>query len=254
MSPDHLPEDRAPEEHRTRITESVSSEHGPGSERRWWRPPPTPLTGDASFTWWTGWDERRGASADASAAGQFTRSAPKDPSAGAHFELLAVAARGFRPPKFLSAGPGNEIAAASEAAERPGLRQAWSLLYRPVAQTAPAQVAPFAIYLLGVDPPADANEDDLVVFNDFYTDVHLPEVAERRRALRAVRYELVDAVRPPYQGAPRFLAVYEVDEESAANRRHSGPKYARGPDVWQRHTTPWRLWYRRLDPAEPESI
>jgi len=211
------------------------------------------LTGEAPFTWWTGWDERKGKAADPSAAEQFTRSAPKDPSAGAHFELLAVAARGFRPPKFLSAVPGSGEAgdATSEARERPGLRQTWSLLYRPVAETAPAQVSPFAIYLLGVDPPADATEDDLVVFNDFYTNVHLSEVAERRRALRAVRYELVDAVRPPYQGAPRFLAVYEVDEESAANRRHSGPKYASGPDVWQRHTTPWRLWYRRLEPDEP---
>jgi hypothetical protein len=206
----------------------------------------------AAFTWWTGWDERKGAAADPSAAGQFIRSAPDDPSVGAHFELLAVAARGFRPPKFLSAVAGDgKPGGAAEPSERPGLRQTWSLLYRQVAETIPAEVAPFAIYLLGVDPPADATDDDLVVFNDFYTNVHLPEVAERRRALRAVRFELVDAVKPPYPSAPRFLAVYEVDEESAANRRHSGPKYASGPDIWQRHTTPWRLWYRRLDPAEP---
>ena len=234
--------------------ESVSSEDGPGLERQSRRRPPTPLTGESPLTWWTGWDERKGKAADPSAGAQFARSAPTDPSDGAHFELLAVAARGFRPPKFLSAvhGGGKPGAGGGEDPERPGLRQTWSLLYRPVAETAPAQVAPFAIYLLGVDPPEDATEADLVVFNDFYTNVHLPEVAERRRALRAVRYELVDAVKPPYQGAPRFLAVYEVDEESAANRRHSGPKYASGPDVWQRHTTPWRLWYRRLDPAEVE--
>ena len=100
-----------------------------------------------------------------------------------------------------------------------------------------------------MNPPAGAGDDDLEEFDDFYTNVHLPEVAERRRAIRAERFELVDIVKPPYPGAPRFLAVYEVDEESAANRRHSGPKYASGPDVWQRHTTPWRLWYRRLDPA-----
>ncbi len=87
-------------------------------------------------------------------------------------------------------------------------------------------MAPFAIYLLGVDPPADATDEDLEVFNDFYTDVHLPEVAERRRALRAVRYELVEAVRPPYQGAPRFLAVYEVDEKSAAT---AGTRVPRTP-------------------------
>ncbi len=208
------------------------------------------MTGAARFTWWTGWDVRGGASADSSAIEEFTRSAPTDPGDGAHYELLAVAGRGFRPPKLLSALHGEGSAGTTEAGEAQpvGLRLTWSLRYRPVAETAPAEVAPFAIYLLGVDPPADATDGDLVVFNDFYTNVHLPEVAERRRALRAVRYELVDAVRPPYQGAPRFLAVYEVDEESAANRRHSGPKYASGPDVWQRHATPWRLWYRRLDP------
>jgi hypothetical protein len=206
------------------------------------------MTGPAPFTWWTGWDVRGGASADSSAAEQFTRSAPQDPGEGDHYELLAVAARGFRPPKLLSAVHSTERTGSTEVeeADHPGLRLTWSLLYRSVAETAPAEVAPFAIYLLGVDPPADATDEDLVAFNDFYTNVHLPEVAERRRALRAVRYELVDAVRPPYQGAPRFLAVYEVDEESAANRRHSGPKYASGPDVWQRHKTPWRLWYRRL--------
>ena len=87
---------------------------------------------------------------------------------------------------------------------------------------------------------------ELVAFNDFYTNVHLVEVAERRHALRAVRYELVEEVKAPYLGAPRFLAAYEVDESSAAQRRHVGPPYSKGPDVWQRHSTPWRLWYRRL--------
>jgi hypothetical protein len=209
------------------------------------------VTGPQS-TRWTGWDVRGGASADSSAAEQFARSAPEDPATGVHYELLAVAARGFRPPKFLSADHGSGEAGttgAGEEPDRPGLRQTWSLVYRTVAETAPAEFAPFAIYLLGVNPPTDATDEDLLVFNDFYTNVHLPEVAERRNALRAVRYELVEAVKEPYQGAPRFLAVYEVDEESATNRRHSGPKYASGPDVWQRHTTPWRLWYRRLDPA-----
>lgn len=214
------------------------------------------MTGEGTFTRWSGWDVRGGASADNSGIDQFTRSAPREPAAGSHYELLAVAARGFRPPKLLSeahahgdAGPDR----ADDAAGQPGLRLTWSLLYRTVVETAPAEVAPFAIYLLGVNPPTDASEQDLVVFNDFYTHVHLPEVAERRNAVRAVRYELVEAVRPPYQGAPRFLAVYEVDEQAAANRRHSGPPYAKGPEVWQRHKTPWRLWYRRLDPGEGQN-
>ena len=111
---------------------------------------------------------------------------------------------------------------------------------------APRHGAPYAIYLLGVNPPAGATDDDLDTFNEFYTNVHLPEVAERRHTLRAVRYELVREVKAPYQGAPQFLAAYEVDEQGASNRRHTGPPYAKGPDVWQRHKTPWRLWYRRL--------
>lgn len=210
------------------------------------------MTGEGTLTRWSGWDIRGGASADTSGIDQFTRSAPEESATGSHYALLAVAARGFRPPKLLSeVRRSGEAGAdgADEEADRPGLRLTWSLLYRPVAETAPAGVAPFAIYLLGVNPPPDATDQDLVVFNDFYTDVHLPEVADRRGALRAARYELVEAVRPPYQGAPRFLAVYEVDEEAAANRRHSGPPYAKGPEVWQRHKTPWRLWYRRLDPG-----
>lgn len=105
---------------------------------------------------------------------------------------------------------------------------------------------PYAIYLLGVNPPTDVTDEELIVFNDFYTNVHLVEVAERRHALRAVRYELVEAIKAPYLGAPRFLAAYEVDETSASQRRHVGPPYSKGPAVWQGHSTPWRLWYRRL--------
>jgi hypothetical protein len=167
------------------------------------------------------------------------------PSGEERYELIAVAARGFRPPRFLRV---IRNALADEAVEAgfEGLRQTWSVEYRQVAETTAASAAAYAIYLLGVNPPPDATDEDLDVFNEFYTNVHLPEVAGRRHALRALRYELVREVRPPYRGAPRYLAVYEVDENSASNRRHVGPPYSVGPEVWQRHTTPWRLWYRRL--------
>lgn len=211
----------------------------------------TPL---GPVTSWTGWDVRGGASDRPHVAQAFAQSAPRDSGAETRYELIAVAARGFRPPLYLRAvelleeGPTalrtEEGSGADVGYE--GLRQTWSLLYRRVVETGPAVVAPYAIYLLGVNPPAGMTDEEFDVFNDFYTHVHLPEVAERRHALRAVRYELMSEVRPPYQGAPRFLAVYEVDEEAASNRRHVGPPYAAGPEVWQRHSTPWRLWYRRL--------
>jgi hypothetical protein len=160
---------------------------------------------------------------------------------------MAVAARGFRPPLALSASAtGDGDHESLDADEFPGLRSVWSVVYRQIAETAPPTQRPYAIYLLGVNPPKDASDSDLVTFNDFYTNVHLVEVAERRHALRAVRYELMEELKSPYLGAPKFLAAYEVDESSAAQRRHVGPPYSKGPGVWQGHSTPWRLWYRRL--------
>ena len=205
------------------------------------------------MTSFAGWDIRGGSKAQPGAVEAFSQSASAGLADEARYELLAVAGRGFRPPQILTiADLPDEAAAGVEDGPGPspesfeGLRQTWSLLYRRVTETGPKEVAPYAIYLLGVNPPPGVTDEELVVFNDFYTNVHLPEVAERRHALRAERYEIVREVRAPYQGAPRFLAVYEVDEEAASQRRHTGPPYAKGPEVWQGHKTPWRLWYRRL--------
>jgi hypothetical protein len=186
----------------------------------------------------------------AEAFGQPVPDAPDaaDAPGDERYELLAVGARGFRPPALLSRDALADGVTGVEvpAADHPGLRPTFSLVYRQLMETAPRRIDPYAIYLLGVDPPPDASDDELVEFDRFYSEVHLPEVAGRRHALRAARYELLDALRPAYPVTPRFLAVYEVDEASAGNRRHQGPAYTAGPPVWQAHTTPWRLWYRRL--------
>lgn len=122
----------------------------------------------------------------------------------------------------------------------------WSLMYRRIAETGPSVVPPYGMYLVGVNAPAGIDASGLEEFNEFYTNVHVPEVAERRHCLRATRYELYrELIRPP-QGSPQFLAIYEVDEKAAKNTRHIGGPYSRGPEVWRKHTTPWRLWYRQL--------
>ncbi|MGC2168903.1 MAG: hypothetical protein WA580_07365 [Acidimicrobiales bacterium] len=198
----------------------------------------------ADLVSWRGWDLRTGTHADPRAAETFEGSAPTYPSSETRYELIAVAARGFHPPQFLTASAAGEGDSTKD--EYPGLRQVWAVLYHQIAETTPVTERPYAIYLLGVNPPPDLSAQELAAFNDFYTNVHLVEVAERRHALRAVRFELVEELQAPYLGAPRFLATYEVDEKSASQRRHVGPPYSPGPDVWQRHTTPWRLWYRRL--------
>ena len=196
-------------------------------------------------TRWTGWDVRRGAEPRPPRCGDAI-----DRSAGEGcFELLALAGRGFRPPRYLTAlgsSDGDPRGKGGDASEEDALRIVWSIAYRRIMESAPRTADGHAIYLLGVNPPDGVTEDELETFNDFYTNVHLVEVAERRHALRAARYELADVRIAPAGGAPRFLAVYEVDEAGAAQRRHVGPPYSRGPEVWQRHTTPWRLWFRRI--------
>jgi hypothetical protein len=212
------------------------------------------------LTNWSGWDLRkRERQADNAIAGS-DRPVSDGNGGEQRYELLAVAARGFRPPQFLSSRDVTVESAGLDGDESqppiPGvgdLRLTWSVLYRRIASTNPeATELPYAIYLLGVNPPPEASTEELEVFNDFYTNVHLVEVAERRNAIRATRYELVRELRAPYPSAPRFLASYEVDEASAAKRRHIGPPYSTGPEIWQGHKTPWRLWYRRLEQADQE--
>jgi hypothetical protein len=212
----------------------------------------------SDLTWFAGWDVRGRRAGERGAAEVLALPKSREMGAVEVYELLAVAARGFRPPEILtivqSAGedqpPNHKTEHESRWPDGADLRQAWSLLYHPIAESNPRKITPYAIYLLGVNPPADTTDEDLETFNDFYTNVHLREVAERRHALRAVRYELVRNVKDPVKGAPRFLALYEVDQESASQRRHVGPPYSPGPPVWQGHRTPWRLWFRTAGDLE----
>jgi hypothetical protein len=186
-----------------------------------------------------------------------------DLAGGHRYELLAPDRhRGFGA-KYLTAFDLPDERAAQRCAERAdllsvpsappawqaGADTSWSLLYRYLNETAPALNRPFAIYMVGVDPPPGLDASGMEEFNEFYTNVHVPEVARRRRSLRASRYELLKELLVPPEGRPQFLAIYEVDEKGASVTRHIGGGYTRGPEVWRKHKTPWRLWYRLL----PES-
>jgi len=201
-------------------------------------------TSSLALTVWAGWDARGGVSPDEGLSAFIAQDSWSNDEE--RYELIAVAARGFRPPRFLSR---TEIGSEPTEFQSPFgavLRQTWSMRYERIRPVPGDAMPPYAIYLLGVNPPTGASAGDLAAFEDFYVDVHVREVAERRKALRAVPHRLVDVVKPPYKGAPYFLTAYELDEASASVRRHVGPPYSRGPEVWQRHSTPWRLWYRRL--------
>jgi hypothetical protein len=132
------------------------------------------------------------------------------------------------------------------AAWEDGTSTSWSLLYRYLAETGPASVPPYAIYLVGVNPPSGMSDEDKAAFVEFYTNAHVPEVAKRRHCARATVYELDRELIHPNEGAPQFLGAYEVADAAAVVTRHVGFGYSRGPAVWEKHKTPWRLWYRSV--------
>ena len=89
-------------------------------------------------------------------------------------------------------------------------------------------------------------------FNNFYSYTHIPEVVASGGWMRGTRYELYREMRHPEPGSPRFLAVYEGDENTEERRKAraaappgSGTKLSSGPPPWEAHDTLWRLLYKR---------
>jgi hypothetical protein len=104
-----------------------------------------------------------------------------------------------------------------------------------------------------MDVPEGTTDQGLREFDEFYTQIHVPEVVAVSKFLRGTRYELHHCFRHPEPGSPRFLAVYEGTDESldarAARARDPGTAVplSSGPPTWEGHVTAWRLLYRRID-------
>ncbi|TDD95141.1 DUF4286 family protein [Actinomadura rubrisoli] len=131
------------------------------------------------------------------------------------------------------------------------LTHRWRVIYEKDAETSPSTGTPGAIYIIGIDPPADVG-DELAAFDDFYTNVHMPEATAVGGFSRGTKYTLRHALEHPEPGCPRYLAVYELagatDEQVHATLRTliEADTWTPGPASWARHTTPWRLWYRNV--------
>jgi hypothetical protein len=136
-----------------------------------------------------------------------------------------------------------------------GAKSAWRMIWRRVAASGRSEVPPYAIYLVGMNVPADTDAAGLAAFNDFYTNVHVPEVVALRGFASGTRFELQREFVHPAPGCPRFCAIYEADEESTTRlvRRDAppagAPPLSSGPPTWEQHDTLWRLVYRRIDLA-----
>jgi hypothetical protein len=104
--------------------------------------------------------------------------------------------------------------------------------------------------LIANQPRPDIDPFRLAEFNQYYTDMHVPGIVDANGWLRGTRFELVrDFVKDQY-GVPRFLAVYEGNEESSARQaaRHALGQTTEipGPKSWDERTSHWRFRYRRL--------
>ncbi len=110
------------------------------------------------------------------------------------------------------------------------------------------------MYWVGMNTAPELEPEAVAEFSRFYSTVHLPEVLQANPGFtRGTRYELV---RPDPRGdfGPRWLAIYEMDGEDAAQgyaARNDGPpegrpKYTPGPPAWHRTESKWRLIWRRI--------
>lgn len=127
----------------------------------------------------------------------------------------------------------------------------WRVFYERITQTAEPAGNPGAILIIGIDPPADVDDQELREFDTYYSEAHLPQVTAAGGFRRASRYAMHHTIAHPGPSCPRYLAVYELDDGNhrsidAARRRLRTASTTAGPHVWLRHLTPWRLWYRNI--------
>jgi hypothetical protein len=224
------------------------------------------ITAADQFALWSGFDVKTDKAKDVARIDHFFKEGYESAISNRYpaiidsqrFELLAPDRHGGFGAKYLTLHTWESLKAFDQDTRQPlelggaapswdnGVEIRWAVTYRQFFETTAPVARPLAIYLAGVDPPPGTTEEDLAFFVDFYCGVHIPEVAARRGCSRASAHELDRVLVSPPEGVPLFLGDYEVVEESKVITKHIGFGYKKGPTVWEKHKTPWRLWYRRL--------
>jgi hypothetical protein len=131
----------------------------------------------------------------------------------------------------------------------------WRLIWKrinPVEGELGAHRAPY-LQFNGISPAPGSDEKGIKEFNDFYNQIHLPEVMGKNGYMRGTRYELYHEFVHEAPGCPTYLAVYEGDEETMGpNRsRENKGKSTSGPPSWENRTTLWRLKYKLVHTWAP---
>ncbi|MEV8635433.1 hypothetical protein AB0395_27620 [Streptosporangium sp. NPDC051023] len=116
----------------------------------------------------------------------------------------------------------------------------WRMLWRRGESVGGSTAAPGRVALIGMDPAADASEDEVADFDAFYGGTHLTEILSGFGYTRGTCYELWQEFRHPAPGCPRHCAVYEADVPPPVP---VSAALSPGPRAWEEREVRWRLKY-----------
>jgi hypothetical protein len=129
----------------------------------------------------------------------------------------------------------------------------WHLGWRALATHGQRDATHEAIYFVGMDFAPGSDIEQQREFDEFYTQVHVPEVVAAGGYSSGTRYALHRQLRYPAPKAPGLCAVYEADAAATARKlttlgstAAARPSYNSGPSAWTGRVTAWRLLYRRI--------
>jgi hypothetical protein len=193
------------------------------------------------------------------------------------YELLVPDARGDFGPRWLAVYEMQDEAAAQAYIARndgpqegrpaytPGLADfrttiRWRMLWRQISAAGQAPDAYHGMFVVGMNVPDDTPPEGMREFNDFYTNIHVPEVMRWGGYASGLRFERFREFQHPAPGCPRFLAIYQGDQAAteasqqrsfgSSSPRPSSVRFTDGPPTWERHDTLWRHVYKTISTLE----
>ena len=121
----------------------------------------------------------------------------------------------------------------------------WRLLWRAFHSRGSCE-DPQRLFLVGMDPMAGASTVERKDFDDFYSDVHVPEVMELLGFESGKRSRCHGTIAYPGDNGPEFCAAYESTDRTPMDRAGARGRLSEGPRAWQHRRVSWRLTYERL--------
>ncbi|MEY3670473.1 MAG: hypothetical protein RI904_129 [Pseudomonadota bacterium] len=239
---------------------------------------------DALFTYWVGMDIPADTSAaDVAAFNDFYNNVHRkevlaaNPGflRGRRYELAQDDTRGPRGPRFLACydieskeaamlyvsrndGPASARPAYSDGPAAWKQRKTkWRLMWQHILNNPTSlqvSASPY-MYLVGMTEAAGAAAAEVDAFNQFYNNIHVPEVLTGYGFESGARYERLREFMHPEPGSPHYLAMYGIKDEATAKAfmqsrltaDPSGNSFSDGPPVWMNRDTKWRLTYRLVE-------